>query len=220
MPQQPQPATTPPVASQQLQPVAMPVAAKRKPKTHPFMTQGSLVLLGLCVAGFAALYVMGRRTGPSAALGDQTLVHAKVDAALDSMGAKPTAAEMSQKTNAEAIIGNFYTAARQRQVDKDRLERNPFVFYQKAPEPTEIDVPKESEVKDEVPAELKAALEAVKTLKLQTVLVGKDKKNAALVSNNLVTVGQLVKGWTVTKIEPRMVELTWKDQKHVLELPR
>jgi len=56
----------------------------------------------------------------------------------------------------------------------------------------------------------------VRKLRLQSVLVG--RQTAAMVSNNLLTTGQTINGWTVSRIEPREVELTWKDQKYVLEL--
>lgn len=222
MPQQ-QLGTAPPLApegSQPSQPGAMPVAPPRKPKVNPFMTPGSLVLLALCVAGFSALYVLGRRMGPRTALGDQTLVYAKVDAALDSMGGKPSQAEMAQRTDATVITANFYRAATQRQVELKRLTRNPFVFRDMQPEPALVPVPNETVVRHEVPAERKAALEALKDLRLQTVLVGKGKTNAALVSNNLITTGQVIRGWKVTKIGPHGVELTWQDITHTLELPR
>jgi hypothetical protein len=187
-------------------------------KVNPFMTRGSLALLGMCAAGFIALYLLGGRSGPSAAMGEQVLVHAKVEAALKVMDSQPTAAELSKRTNAKAIADDFYTAARQRQVDRKQLERNPFVFKEKAPDAAPIELPREVEIKDNVPAELKAALEDVKGLRLQTVLVGRSP--AALISNNLVTRGQVIKGWTVTRIDSREVELTWKDQKHVLDLPK
>ncbi len=217
----PKPAGPPaqgPAMSAELQPCQVQAPVARKPKRSGFLTRGSLVLLGVYATGFAALYVLGHSGGPKAAKGEQNLVYAKVDAALNLMEAQPGAGELNKRTDAKAIVEEFYTAARQRQVDRGRLARNPFVFKDKAPEAAPVVVPKEVDPKDSVPAELKAAMAAVKTLKLQSVLVGKCP--AALVSNNLVTNGQNIKGWTVTRISPREVELTWKDQKHVLELPK
>ncbi len=205
--------------SAELQPCQAQATVARKPRRNLFLTRGSLVLLGIYATGFAALYVLGHGGGgPKAAKGEQNLVYAKVDAALNLMDAQPNAGELNQRTNAKAIVEGFYTAARQRQVDRNRLARNPFVFKEKAPDAAPVVVPGEVEPKDNVPAELKAAMEAVKTLKLQSVLIG--RRPAALVSNNLVTTGQNIKGWTVSRIGPREVELTWRDQKHVLELPK
>jgi hypothetical protein len=191
-----------------------------KPRTNPFLTRGSLLLTGMCVVGFVSLYVLGHRAGPNAALGQQSLVYAKVDAALDKMGAQLDSADLHKRTDAKAIIDDFYTAATQRQVDRNLLQRNPFVFKKRAPEPAiVVETPRDTDPKDQVPAELKAAMAAIKELQLQSVLVG-GRQPAALISNNLVMQGQLIKGWTVTKIEAGQVELTWKDQKQVLALPK
>ena len=212
-------ATQDPAMSAELQPCQAQAPVARKPRRNLFLTRGSLVLMGIYATGFATLYVLGHSSGgPKAAKGEQNLVYAKVDAALNLMYTQPNASELNQRTNAKAIVDDFYTAAKQRQVDRSRLARNPFVFKEKAPEAAPVVVPKEGEPKDNMPAELKAAMAAVKTLKLQSVLIGKCP--AALVSNNLVTTGQNIKGWTVSRIGPREVELTWKDQKHVLELPK
>ena len=207
-----------PAMSAELQPCQVKGPVARRPKRNGFLTRGSLVLLGVYATGFAALYVLGHSGGPKSAKGEQNLVYAKVDAALNQMDAQPASGELNQQTDAKAIVDNFYTAARLRQVDRSRLARNPFVFKDKPPETQPVVVPKEVDPKDSVPSELKAAMAAVKTLKLQSVLVGKSP--AALVSNNLVSTGQNIKGWTVTRISPGEVELTWRDQKHVLELPR
>jgi hypothetical protein len=65
-----------------------------------------------------------------------------------------------------------------------------------------------------------AALAAVKGFKLQSVLMGANPSdNLAMVSNNLLAVGQEIAGWTVRKIEPQRVTLSWRDQEHVLEMP-
>jgi hypothetical protein len=41
-----------------------------------------------------------------------------------------------------------------------------------------------------------------------------------MISSNLVTVGQTIKGWTVVRIDAREVELSWKDKTYVLEMPK
>jgi len=40
----------------------------------------------------------------------------------------------------------------------------------------------------------------------------------ATISNNLLTEGQTISGWTVSKIIPGEVVLTWRDQTHVLKM--
>ena len=157
------------------------------------------MLAALCLAGFVALYVLSKRSGPQSAMGGQTLMYAKVDAALNMMGSTPSSVELTQQTNAKAIVDQFYTAAKQRQVDRKLLQRNPFIFKQEVPRASKIEVPKATPKVDKVQDELKAALAAARQLKLQTVLVGKNP--AALISDSLVTTGQTIRGWKVTKIE-------------------
>ena len=33
-----------------------------------------------------------------------------------------------------------------------------------------------------------------------------------MISNNLLTEGQVIRGWTIVKIQPESVTLKWKDQ--------
>ncbi len=214
----PDPAAPAATATLEPQQCATPMPAAPKATGNPFLTRGSLVLLGIYAAGFLALYVLGLRSGPKTAQGEQNLVYAKVDAALNLMDAQPSDGELTQRTNAKAIVDDFYTAAKQRQIDRTRLAGNPFIFRQKQPEAAPVEIVKEVVPEDKAPAELKAAMAAVKTLRLQSVLGG-PQTTAALVSNNLLTTGQTIKGWTVARIGQREVELTWKDQKYVLELP-
>ncbi len=203
-------------AAPELQPCMVQVSSAPKAKCNPFVTRGSLILLGIYAAGFAALYFLGLRSGPTVALGQQDLVYAKVNAALTLMDAEPSPGQLAKKTNAKAIVDDFYTAATQRQIERKRLVGNPFIFTPEKPKPARVQIAQEDVQKDEVPAELKAAMAKVKTLRLQSVLVG--RQTAALVSNNLLTTGQTIKGWTVSRITPREVELKWKDQTYILTL--
>lgn len=58
----------------------------------------------------------------------------------------------------------------------------------------------------------------VDALKLQSILRG-PVSSTAMISDRLVREGQVISGWTVSRIEDRAVVLTWRDQKHVLKLP-
>jgi hypothetical protein len=61
------------------------------------------------------------------------------------------------------------------------------------------------------------AMKAVQTLALDSILRGGDSA-VAMISSNVVTVGQTIKGWTVTRITSTEVELAWQDQKYVLTI--
>jgi hypothetical protein len=59
-------------------------------------------------------------------------------------------------------------------------------------------------------------LAAAKGLKLQSVLSGRTP--TAMISNNVLTVGQTISGWTVAEIHPRYVVLTWETHKFELRM--
>lgn len=187
---------------------------------NPFLTRGNLAILGMFAAAIAGLYLLSLRNGPSSALADQMLVHAKVEAALSVLSAKPSALQVEQRSNARAIVGEFYAAAQQRQVPPGGLRSNPFVFQPiKPPDPVPEREANEAEPpKDETPIEQKQAMAVVQKLKLHMILTG--SKPVALISGNLLSEGESIEGWTVHRIEPREVELVWQDQKYVLKMPK
>jgi len=76
---------------------------------------------------------------------------------------------------------------------------------------------KSAPVEDEGAKELSEAMVAVRDLRLQSVLIGKSGATA-IISNNLLSEGQTIQGWTVSKIQAREVLLVWKDQKFVLKM--
>jgi hypothetical protein len=205
------PAAAAPKPAEQAAPI------RRRSGGSPFLTRTNLGLLAMFAAGIVGLYALRLRHSPAAALADQTLAHAKVEAALNTLGTAEGGLTAEDRGSAKAIVAEFYAAARQRQVDAKELLGSPFVPRNvedaDPPPPPEV---KAVEVKG--PDEFEQALVAVKGLRLQSVLVG--KQTTAMISNNLVTVGQTIKGWTVVRIDAREVELSWKDKKYVLEMPK
>jgi len=200
-----------------LKPVDDGKGIRPRPPRSPFLTRGNLSLLAMFAAGLAGLYALSRRTGPSTALADQSLAHAKVEAALDVLGAPPTAAEIQRQSSAKAIVKEFYTAARQRQVDLRALRGNPFLWRPERPpatRPVEAKPPPKPEKK--VPDDLLRAMEAVKTLQLRSVISG--HTTVAMISSNVVAVGESINGWTVVRIDPTEVELAWGDERYILRM--
>jgi hypothetical protein len=39
-----------------------------------------------------------------------------------------------------------------------------------------------------------------------------------MISNQVLTVGQSIRGWTVVEITPRQVVLAWKSHRHILTM--
>ena len=69
-------------------------------------------------------------------------------------------------------------------------------------------------------AEWKEAAAAAKRMQLQSILSSTHgKRKVAMISNNLLTEGQRIDGWTVVQIQPRSVTLKWKDRTFVLRMP-
>lgn len=122
------------------------------------------------------------------------------------------ALEAQNAVNQEVM--SLYQHARQKQIPMDRLRQNPFVYQpmidaqleQAAqslprPEPRRVIPTPEPEVEQAPPSD---------HLILQSILRG--ERNSALISDYLVTVNQIVDGWTVTEIGAHHVTLRWRDQ--------
>ncbi|MGB2819394.1 MAG: hypothetical protein WBF17_00330 [Phycisphaerae bacterium] len=201
----------------ELKPVDNSVPIRPPASRSPFLTRGNLMLVAVFATGVAGLYALSLRNCPSTALADQSLAHAKVEAALDVLAATPTADEAQRQSSAKAIVNEFYTAARQRQIDVRGLKGNPFVFTPEHAPATQPAKPKvEPKPVPKVPDDLQRAMEAVATLKLTSVITG--HSTVAMISSNVVAVGETIKGWTVIRIEPTEVELAWRDRKYVVRM--
>jgi len=206
-----------PVEPVELKPIDDTTPIRVRPPRSPFLTTGNLMLVGAFVMGAALLYMLKCRIRPSSALAEQNLAHAKVEAALDVLAAKPTPAQIQRRSTAKAMVSEFYTAARQRQVDLRDLRGNPFVF-RGIPKPKPVELVKPKPIVPKVPDDERQALEAAKTLRLKSIIAG--EQTVAMISSNILSVGETIKGWTVIRIDPKEVELSWKDKRHVLEMPK
>ncbi|HUU60718.1 MAG TPA: hypothetical protein VMZ50_14450, partial [Phycisphaerae bacterium] len=161
----------------------------------------------------------GLRGGPAAASAEQRLADAKVDSAL-LLYNRSAGGSAGPRSASPSIVDRFYYDAEQRQVPPGDLQANPFLF--KAPPKTPAsDVMQEAQSKAPAAApsgEWKGALSAAQGLKLQSVLSG-SHGNVAMISNNLLTEGQTIRGWTVNRIDPKAVTLSWKNRKFILRMP-
>jgi hypothetical protein len=193
-------------------------AAAEGPRGGPLLRDllsGNWLLAALFAAGIVCLYAMSLMRGPLPASARQTEVQSSVDDALAKLSGAPGLT--ADKTTA-AIVETFYCEAKHRQIPASSLRGNPFVFQILA---TEAPATRPAtEAKAAPPAETtreSEAMSAASGLRLQSVLMGA-RQNAALISDNLLTEGQVILGWTVTQILPREVHLTWKDKTRVLKM--
>ncbi len=200
------------------QPRAKPVSSikNRLPLNRP-----NLLLLGLFIAGLAGVYVYSLREGPETASAEQRLVEAQVNSAIMGLRSNPVG-KISRQDRAAVIVETFYYEAKQRQIPLESLNCNPFIFTPPesaattALKPQLEELPKPSA---SAQRELSDALAAVKQLKLQSVMMGSHGA-MAMISNNLLTEGQQISGWTVRSIRPREVVLTWGSQEYLLIMPK
>jgi hypothetical protein len=176
----------------------------------------NLALALLFAAAFGGLYLLSVHGGPSAASAAQQQAEMRVDSAIVQLNTMTSSAVRSR---AKDLIASFHYDASQRQVPVGQLNRNPFEFRLGAPSPgpqTQASSPAAATDSGDARAAA-GALRAVGGLRLQSVLTG-GAGATAMISSNLLTVGQQIEGWTVERIESRQVVLRWRDQVHVLRM--
>jgi hypothetical protein len=180
------------------------------------LSRNNLVLAALFIAGVAVIALLHLKAGPQPALAGSAAGDTQMDTLL---------AELTQVKNdcrsatANAVINRFYCEARQRQVPPEQLLGNPFRMELPEAPPPEAPVKEPSHAAAPNPeaVALAEALENIRGLELQSVLTGSSGATA-VVSNNVLTVGQNVGGWTVVEIAPKKVVLEWKSHRHILTM--
>ena len=200
-------------------PDEMQAPSPRTSRKRISLSKENALLAGLFAAGMIVVYLLGLRGGPAEASASQRAAERQVDSALQQLD-RMLPASTSGPSKAKQVVDTFYYEARQRQIPIEQLSGNPFVFTLPAPraEPlrttsTGTPLPKAQPEADG------DALECVRRLSLQSVLMGTHGATA-MISNNMLTEGQEIQGWTVKTILPREVILTWKDRQYVLSMPK
>ncbi|MCD4699095.1 MAG: hypothetical protein K8R91_00785 [Phycisphaerae bacterium] len=200
--------------------------ANRQQTRSPYKTQmmrSNIFLVVLFVGGAAAVYGLSLRKGPDEASAEQQIAEAQVDSAILRIASedstKVTTPSSGQVTG--RVLKNFYDRIAERQIPLSDLKKNPFVFVPTAPvasllvegslRPKATEKTPEEKRREETTAVLK-------TLHLQSVMMGRDG-GTALISNNLLTVGQTIDGFEIKSISPRLVVLVRDGKEFVLEMP-
>ncbi|MHC4981938.1 MAG: hypothetical protein ACYTF6_02075 [Planctomycetota bacterium] len=199
-------------------------ATGRPPSRTPPISKGSLLLVGLFIAGIVCIYLLGRQSGPSEASAEQNTTQTQVENALSRLKASAGSRTVLAKKDDAVIKALSYDASR-RQIPLANLrgDGNPFVFT-RAPAGALAMVNQEASLEamgqeeDQTRGYSQALMEAEK-LTLQTILTG-SSGSMAMISNNLLTEGQKIRGWTVSTIGPNEVVLTWKNKTYVMKLQR
>ena len=177
------------------------------------LLNGNLGLVAMFAAGIGAIYLLSLRTGPATASAESKSAEVQVDDALTRL----TKGDPNN-LKASTVVSTFYLQARQRQIPLEGLRQNPFVFRMPAQAAVVPATGPAQPVVETQPDEL-AALDEVRHLRLQSVMQGSGGATA-MISNNLLTEGQKIRGWTVKKIGSDRVLLIFQSHEHVLTLPR
>lgn len=190
-----------------------PVESTSPRKRSLAANRGNLLLIGLFVAALVGIYVIHLKGGPAKASAAVKETETRMEAFLKTLNSP-----QAKDSRAEAIANTFYYEAQQRQIPAAQLHNNPFIFKAlvAAPRTTQ---PAASAATPAFPSEdqaklLSQALANAKTLNLQSIMMGSETK--AMISNNLLSVGEHIAGWTIVEIGSRQVILKWKDQTYTL----
>ena len=172
--------------------------------------EGNTPLVVMFAAALAGVYVLSLRQGPSTASAQDEAEDGQVELALAAWQAR-TEATKKAGGSAHDLVNTFYYETKQRQIPLERLVGNPYEF--KVPAATPLLPLAETSQLQTAPEESPQgdALSAVKELRLQSVLAGPHGATA-MISNNILTEGQVIRGWTIVKIDPESVLLRWNDQ--------
>lgn len=208
-----------------VQPQEPPANPQRKRSAHgQQVLRANIVLIGVFVAGAATVYGLTFRNTPAKASAEQQVVESQVEAMimrLASAAAKGDVRKPGRVTN--DLLKNFYDQITERQIPLRGLQKNPFHFVGPrlrviwpAPGTRQRSQVKRAPEDPEKLTEEKAALELGK-LHLQSVMMGRSG-STAIISNNLLTVGQKIKCFTVKKIDSDSVVLEWGGKRYVLSM--
>lgn len=208
-----------------VQPQEPPATRQRKRSPHGQQVfRANIVLIGVFVAGAATVYGLTFGNSPVKASAEQQVVESQVEAMimrLASAASKGDARTPGSVTN--DLLKNFYDQITERQIALRGLRKNPFYFVgprlrvtwpaSGAPQRPQAKQPRED---PEKLTEEKAAVELGK-LHLQSVMMGRSG-STAIISNNLLTVGQKIKCFTVKRIDSDSVVLEWGGRRFVLSM--
>ncbi|MCY2928269.1 MAG: hypothetical protein NTV86_02000 [Planctomycetota bacterium] len=173
----------------------------------------AIVIGGMVVTALACVFALSRGAkGPGVADARQAQIELQVETAvkaLDTVGKD----DGKPPVRGADVAKSFYYQATERQVPISQLTGNPFVYKPPAAKPVVADPVRP--VKPEPAPEDEPG--QVTKLSLQSVLVG-SQAPAAMISNNLLTRGQQINGWTLVEINPRSVVLERKGTTYVLTM--
>ncbi len=188
-------------------------------KAH--MTRANIVLAALLIAGGVTVYVLSPHGGPAEVTAEEKLIEINVDTAILRLKGAPAVGPKGHATAkvTKGLLESFSEQIVRQQVPLAKLSKNPFIFVRPAVMTVSAakQVKKSTEPKNEAEEVThEQAAEMLSKLTLQTVMMG--SKQVAIISDNLLSVGEKIEMFTVKRIDPKMVVLTWKDSEFELKM--
>ncbi|MDY6914165.1 MAG: hypothetical protein SVT52_06905 [Planctomycetota bacterium] len=185
-----------------------------EPQSLSPLNRNNLILVVLFAVGIGCVYLLSLRSGPAEASAWQQQAELDVQNAITAW----SQADLDTPKTTEQLVKKFYYEAKQRQIPLSELNGNPFVFKLPVAACRPIGKPEPVEPKETIEQrKLSEALQAARRLKLQSVLTG-SAGATAMISNNLLTKGQMIDGWTISEIRPQQVTLRWNEHMYVLKI--
>jgi len=188
------------------------------------MARANVMLAVLFIGGSAVVYGLLLRRRPAEASAQDQLAEAQVDDALlrisklaPSGTGKPAPGRITRE-----LLQSFRTEISKHQVPLNRLSKDPFVFVPplgKVAVPLRhTDTPAGNHQRIDPEREtLEQAKARFASLRLQSIMMGRSG-SSAIISNNLVTVGQRIEGFTVESITRKAVVLVWENNRFTLKM--
>ncbi|NQU75893.1 MAG: hypothetical protein HQ546_06225 [Planctomycetes bacterium] len=173
---------------------------------RPRANKATMALIGLLIAGAAAVAILSVRSGPISASASDQAAEKKVDTYI---AGSPQIAETAKNfQNTKKVVDKFYHYASRHQVPVDELNTNPFVFGDKdADADPSDDASDQTGEATRLAGKRRAELRAeFAKLKLQSVMMG-PRGGTAIINGNFVAEGHVIGSFTVAKILPRQVRL-------------
>ena len=192
-------------------------------RSNPYrmeVLRSNLFLVALFITGAAVVYGLSWGKGPQKVSAEEKLVEAQVDSAILRLSQQASNSSNAPRPGqiTKEILHNFQERMLKSQIPLQKLRKNPFVFVQPIRKPTISIVHKEPDKKNSSLNQRETqedVINALKKLHLQSVLIGRNGATA-IISNNLLTVGQRIEGFTIESITPRQVVLSRRGKRYIL----
>jgi hypothetical protein len=185
--------------------------------------RGNVMMVLLFAAAAALVYGLTLWGGPTTASAEQQAVELQVDSTILRLSSEANLAGGGGGRISRQLLLQFYDEIGQRQIALGDLGKNPFRFVPPAGDapvvttPGEDQTPVDPQLGGPMPTrdEMVARLNRLNLQAIQRAAGGA----VAIISNNLVTEGQIIEGFTVKRISLKEVILTWNGEDFELCMP-